>query len=125
MEDFREESHLLQQELVDHNDFFDMLVIEETRDGAGFIVVPPPVADIPAASAEAHLSSAHQHTELLRAKLHAKIASKQGNRPADGTISKRAARRAEKNKRREEAISRIQKASTGTATTTAAAAGKQ
>lgn len=43
--------------------------------------------------------------EALRAKLHAKIAEKQGDRPKDpSAVSKRAARRMEKNRRKEEAI---------------------
>jgi len=47
--------------------------------------------------------------EALRAKLHAKIAEKGGNRPTDPTVvSKRAARRTEKARRKEEAIKRKQ-----------------
>lgn len=49
----------------------------------------------------------YSRIEALRAKLHAKIEEKQGNRPADAeTVSKRAARRAEKNRRKEEAKKR-------------------
>ena len=44
--------------------------------------------------------------EALRAKLHAKIAEKGGNRPDPSVISKRASRRAEKQRRKEEAIKR-------------------
>lgn len=51
--------------------------------------------------------------EALRAKLHAKLAEKRGQRPADpNTVSKRAARRAEKKKRQEEAAKRKKKAHT-------------
>lgn len=47
--------------------------------------------------------------EALRAKLHAKIAEKGGSRPTDPTVvSKRAARRTEKARRKEEAIKRKQ-----------------
>jgi len=49
--------------------------------------------------------------EALRAKLHAKLAEKRGNRPVDpNAVSKRAARRAEKKKRQEEAMKRKKKA---------------
>ena len=45
--------------------------------------------------------------DALRAKLHAKIAEKRGKRPTDpSVVSKRAARAAEKKKRKEEAIAR-------------------
>lgn len=57
--------------------------------------------------------------EALRAKLHAKIAARQGNRPAPEAVSKRAARRAEKNRRREEAAKR-QKIAKSSAQTKAA-----
>ena len=51
--------------------------------------------------------------EALRAKLHAKIAEKSGQRPTDpSVVSKRAARRAEKQKRKEEAMKRKKSAST-------------
>lgn len=51
--------------------------------------------------------------EALRAKLHAKLAEKRGNRPTDpNVVSKRAARRAEKKKRQEEAAKRKKKAHT-------------
>lgn len=50
--------------------------------------------------------------EALRAKLHAKIAEKGGNRPDPSVISKRAGRRAEKQRRKEEAIKRKKTAST-------------
>mmetsp|Transcript_27971 Transcript_27971/g.65649 ORF Transcript_27971/g.65649 Transcript_27971/m.65649 type:complete len:425 (-) Transcript_27971:66-1340(-) len=54
--------------------------------------------------------------EALRARLHAKLAEKRGNRPVDpNAVSKRAARRAEKKKRQEEAIQRNKKKSTSTA----------
>mmetsp|Transcript_8530 Transcript_8530/g.9789 ORF Transcript_8530/g.9789 Transcript_8530/m.9789 type:complete len:402 (-) Transcript_8530:28-1233(-) len=54
--------------------------------------------------------------EALREKLHAKLAEKRGNRPSDpNTISKRAARRAEKKKRQAEAIQRNKKKSTSNA----------
>jgi len=50
--------------------------------------------------------------EALRAKLHAKIAARGGNRPTDPTVvSKRAARRAEKQRRKDEAIKRKKNAS--------------
>ena len=57
--------------------------------------------------------------EALRAKLHAKIAAKQGNRPAPDQVSKRAARRDAKKKRQEEAAKR--KKNGGTKVETAAA----
>lgn len=106
MECSKNEAQLLQQELVDHNDFFDVLVSEESY-CAGFVaVVASPETQLPkdvsAVSPQAH---SQQHMDSLRAKLHAKIALKQGNRPAPGTVSKRAARRAEKNKRREQHLS--------------------
>lgn len=51
--------------------------------------------------------------EALRAKLHAKIAAKSGQRPTDpSVVSKRAARRAEKQKRKEEAMRKKKSAST-------------
>ena len=51
--------------------------------------------------------------DALRAKLHAKIAEKGGNRPTDpSVVSKRAARRAEKQRRKDEAIKRKKSAST-------------
>lgn len=51
--------------------------------------------------------------EALRAKLHAKLAEKRGQRPADpNAVSKRAARRVEKKKRQEEAAQRKKKAHT-------------
>lgn len=51
--------------------------------------------------------------EALRAKLQAKIAEKAGSRPADpNAVSKRAARRAEKQRRKEEAIRKKKSAST-------------
>lgn len=51
--------------------------------------------------------------EALREKLHAKLAEKRGQRPADpNVVSKRAARRAEKKKRQEEAAKRKKKAHT-------------
>lgn len=54
--------------------------------------------------------------EALREKLHAKLAEKRGNRPVDAnTVSKRAARRAEKLKRQEEAIRRNKKKTTSNA----------
>jgi len=54
--------------------------------------------------------------EALREKLHAKLAEKRGNRPVDpGSVSKRAARRAEKKKRTEEAIRRNKKKATSNA----------
>eukprot|EP00429_Kryptoperidinium_foliaceum_P081497 CAMPEP_0176233354 /NCGR_PEP_ID=MMETSP0121_2-20121125/25777_1 /TAXON_ID=160619 /ORGANISM="Kryptoperidinium foliaceum, Strain CCMP 1326" /LENGTH=385 /DNA_ID=CAMNT_0017572737 /DNA_START=41 /DNA_END=1194 /DNA_ORIENTATION=- len=63
----------------------------------------------PAATAHTGLS----RIEALRAKLHAKLAEKRGQRPADpNTVSKRAARRAEKKKRQEDAANRKKKAHT-------------
>jgi len=54
--------------------------------------------------------------EALREKLHAKLAEKRGNRPADpNTVSKRAARRAEKKKRQEEAIRKNKRKTTSNA----------
>lgn len=51
--------------------------------------------------------------EALRAKLHAKLEEKRGQRPADpNSVSKRAARRAEKKKRQDEAAQRKKKAHT-------------
>ena len=50
--------------------------------------------------------------EALRAKLHAKIAEKGGNRPDPSVVSKRAGRRAEKQRRKEEAIKRKKTAAT-------------
>lgn len=51
--------------------------------------------------------------EALRAKLHAKLAEKRGQRPEDpNAVSKRAARRVEKKKRQEEAAQRKKKAHT-------------
>lgn len=50
--------------------------------------------------------------EALRAKLHAKIAEKGGNRPDPSVVSKRAARRADKARRKEEAIKRKKGAQT-------------
>lgn len=54
--------------------------------------------------------------EALREKLHAKLAEKRGNRPADpNTVSKRAARRAEKKKRQEETIRKNKRKTTSNA----------
>ncbi len=51
--------------------------------------------------------------DALRAKLHAKLEEKRGQRPADpNTVSKRAARRTEKKKRQDEAAQRKKKAHT-------------
>lgn len=51
--------------------------------------------------------SSMSRIEALRAKLHAKLAEKQGNRPSNpNKVSKRAARRAEKQRRQEEAKKR-------------------
>jgi hypothetical protein len=51
--------------------------------------------------------------EVLRAKLHAKIAEKGGQRPTDpSVVSKRAARRAEKQRRKEEAMKKKKMAQT-------------
>jgi len=53
------------------------------------------------------ISSSSSRIEALRAKLHAKLAEKRGNRPTNSnSVSKRAARRAEKQKRQEEAKKR-------------------
>ena len=62
----------------------------------------------------------HSRIEALRAKLHAKIAAKQGQRPSNpDQISKRAARRADKLKRQEEA--KRKKSSSSSQVETAAA----
>jgi hypothetical protein len=59
--------------------------------------------------------------EELQAKLHAKIAAKEGQRPSINSdqVSKRAGRRAEKQRRRDEAIKRQEAGNTRTSDTTA------
>jgi hypothetical protein len=59
--------------------------------------------------------------EELQAKLHAKIANKQGERPSINSdqVSKRAARRVEKQRRRDEAAKRKEAGNTRTSDTTA------
>jgi hypothetical protein len=75
----------------------------ETTTEAETTEAPPPTAPVDGQS----------RIEALRAKLHAKLAEKRGQRPADpNTVSKRAARRAEKKKRQEEAANRKKKAHT-------------
>lgn len=69
---------------------------------------PPPTTEPPASA-----SDGQSRIEALRAKLHAKLAEKRGQRPADpNAVSKRAARRTEKKKRQEEAAKRKKKAHT-------------
>lgn len=61
----------------------------------------------PPASADPSKIDKNSRIEALRAKLHAKLAEKRGQRPADpSVVSKRAARRAEKEKRKQEAKAR-------------------
>ncbi|CAJ1936571.1 unnamed protein product [Cylindrotheca closterium] len=61
----------------------------------------------PPASADPSKMDNSSRIEALRAKLHAKLAEKRGQRPSDpNVVSKRAARRAEKAKRKEEAKAR-------------------
>mmetsp|Transcript_16641 Transcript_16641/g.40593 ORF Transcript_16641/g.40593 Transcript_16641/m.40593 type:complete len:250 (-) Transcript_16641:514-1263(-) len=61
----------------------------------------------PPASADPSKMDKNSRIEALRAKLHAKLAEKRGQRPSDpNVVSKRAARRAEKLKRKEEAKAR-------------------
>jgi hypothetical protein len=59
--------------------------------------------------------------EELQAKLHAKIAAKEGQRPSINSdqVSKRAGRRAEKERRRDEAVKRKEAGNTRTSDTTA------
>jgi hypothetical protein len=76
--------------------------------------VTPPTAVDPTDSTSntatnnaASASPPQSRIEALRAKLHAKIASKQGQRPSNpDQVSKRAARRQDKERRREEAVKR-------------------
>lgn len=94
---------------------------DDEDDSAADAEMKKPVSTAAAVVVEAAPAAAaatgHSRIEALRAKLHAKIASKQGNRPAATaenaeTISKRAARRAEKNRRKEEAKKRGKSTST-------------
>ena len=152
----------LEQELLEHNDFFDMLVDmipsklyvagksgddfnpkyfkgpseKEARkvaakaakrqkldpaaskstkeiNSSSFSTTDRPTTDhVPE---PAPFTSGQSRIEALRAKLHAKIASKQAHPAGDAeTVSKRAARRLEKNRRKEEAKKRAKK-QTGTA----------
>lgn len=64
-------------------------------------------SDSPDETSPARLASGSR-IEALRAKLHAKIEKLGGNRPAPDQVSKRAARRAEKLKRRQEATQKAQ-----------------
>lgn len=67
---------------------------------------PPPASADPASADPASMDN-NSRIEALRAKLHAKLAEKRGQRPTDpSVVSKRAARRAEKAKRKEEAKAR-------------------
>lgn len=69
----------------------------------------------PPASVDPCKMDKNSRIEALRAKLHAKLAEKRGQRPSDpNVVSKRAARRAEKAKRKEEAKAR-KKSSTSNA----------
>jgi Surfeit locus protein 6/60S ribosome biogenesis protein Rrp14 len=79
----------------------------------GFVVSPTPVSPEPEKIEEPLAPTGLSRIEVLRAKLHAKLAEKRGERPADpNAVSKRAARRAEKKKRQEEATKRKKKAHT-------------
>lgn len=70
----------------------------ETTSQAQERLAPAPLAPPPLAGGN------NSRIEALRAKLHAKLAEKASQRPSDpNVVSKRAARRAEKQKRREEA----------------------
>lgn len=158
----------LEQELLEHNDFFDMVVdmipsklyISGKSDGDGFNPkyfkgpsekearkvaakaakrqkLDPAASKSTSASAAAvgdgrsknagtiipptkpvNFTPGQSRIEALRAKLHAKIASKQNRPPVGedddvaGTVSKRAARRLEKNRRKEESKRRKKQAGT-------------
>jgi len=72
---------------------------------------PPPTTTTTTAATESPNNASR--IEALREKLHAKLAEQRGQRPLDPTtISKRASRRAEKLKRKEEAILRSKTAGT-------------
>lgn len=73
---------------------------QKTKNEDAVISAPPPAAADP-------VMDKNSRIEALRAKLHAKLAEKRGQRPADpSVVSKRAARRLEKAKRKEEAKAR-------------------
>eukprot|EP00429_Kryptoperidinium_foliaceum_P031547 CAMPEP_0176141614 /NCGR_PEP_ID=MMETSP0120_2-20121206/72014_1 /TAXON_ID=160619 /ORGANISM="Kryptoperidinium foliaceum, Strain CCMP 1326" /LENGTH=384 /DNA_ID=CAMNT_0017477761 /DNA_START=35 /DNA_END=1189 /DNA_ORIENTATION=+ len=95
--------------------------MESSDEGAPLRPVKPsPISPEPAADTTSEapatadpVPSGQSRIEALRAKLHAKLAEKRGQRPADpNAVSKRAARRAEKKKRQEEAAKRKKKAHT-------------
>lgn len=76
-------------------------------------ITPTQPAEEPEAAVAATPAAGLSRIEALRAKLHAKLAEKRGQRPADpNAVSKRAARRVEKKKRQEEAAQRKKKAHT-------------
>jgi len=76
-------------------------------------LLPTQVTPEPQANEDPSAFTGLSRIEVLRAKLHAKLAEKRGQRPEDpNTVSKRAARRAEKKKRQDEAMKRKKKAHT-------------
>lgn len=77
------------------------------------VSAPPTPATTPTNTSSTTTStpSSASRIEALRAKLHAKLAEKRGQRPSDpNVVSKRAARRAEKQRRQEEAKAKKQRA---------------
>lgn len=83
--------------------------------GAAAATTAVPVTAKPAAAvvATAPVTGNQSRIEALRDKLRAKLAEKRGNRPSDpNVVSKRAARRAEKKKRHDEAAKRKKSAHT-------------